>query len=123
MGHASPLAPHGAGSGTPQARLLLPRRRGQVAEPRQPLTIFGAIDRDRHFHRIPFPLSRFGFTLASVFVAAVIADPPRTLVRQPITGLQVLFRRYCSAMMGLIKAMNQAFPPLKQGVFPRNQRN
>ena len=93
MGHASPPVPHGALSGTPQGRLPLPRRRGKVVEPHQPLTIFGAIGRDRHFHRIPFPVSRFEFTLASVFVAAVTTAPPRTLVRQPITGLQVLFRR------------------------------
>ena len=123
MGHALPLAPHGAVSGTPQGRLLLPRRRGKVVESQQPLTIFGAIVRDRHFHRIPFPLSRFEFTLASVFVAAVTTAPPRTLVRQPIMGPQVLFRRQCTAMNPLITAMNQTFPPLKQWAIPGYQRN
>ena len=64
-----------------------------LLRPHHPLTIFGAIVRDRHFHRIPFSLSHFEFTLASVFVAAITTDHPRTLVRQPMTVLPVPFRR------------------------------
>ena len=48
---------------------------------------------NRHSHRMPFPLSRFEFILASVFVAAVTTDPPRTLVQQRMTVLPVPFRR------------------------------
>ena len=59
----------------------------------QPLPIFGAVRRNRHSHRIPFPLSRFEFMLGSVFVAAVATDPPRTLVQQRMTILPVPFRR------------------------------